>query len=107
MIVCSTCGLSKDLCVCEDIAKGRQEIKIMIQKKKFGKEYTVIKGLNEKEIDIKDVAKKLKNRFACGGTAKNGKIELQGNHIRTQDAKKLLKDAFGELGFSQDTINIK
>ncbi|MAG38732.1 stress response translation initiation inhibitor YciH [Candidatus Woesearchaeota archaeon] len=99
--ICTTCGLPKDLCVCETIAKESQEIKVTTIKKKFGKKYTVIKGLNEHEIDLKDLTKKLKNKFACGGTAKEGVIELQGDHL------KQIKSELVSLGFSPETVNVK
>ena len=98
--VCPKCGLPKDLCVCETIAKKEQKIRIRIEKRKFGKLITIIEGVDEKDIDIKDLAKKLKNKLACGGTAKEGKIELQGDHA--QKAKELLIS----LGFSSDTVSI-
>jgi len=98
---CTTCGLPKELCVCETIAKESQKIEVVLIKKKFGKISTVIRGLNQNEINLKDLAKKLKNRFACGGTAKEGIIELQGNHL------KELKTELVKLGFSPDTIEVK
>ena len=98
--VCPKCGLPKDLCVCETIAKKEQQIRIKVEKRKFGKLITTIAGIDEKDIDIKDLAKKLKNKLACGGTAKEGKIELQGDHA--QKAKKILVS----LGFSPDTVTI-
>jgi len=99
--ICSTCGLPKDLCVCETIAKESQKIIVKIEKKKFGKKYTIIKGLNSKEIDLKDLAKKLKSKFACGGTAKNNMIELQGDH------KIKVKKALISFGFALETIEVK
>ena len=99
--ICSTCGLPKELCVCETIAKESQKITAVLEKRKFGKPYTVISGIDEKEINIKDLAKKLKEKFACGGTAKDGKIELQGNHV----AK--VRQALVSLGFAPETIEIK
>ena len=45
-------GLPKELSVWENIAKQDQEIIVELEKKKFGKVYTVIRGLNEKDIDI-------------------------------------------------------
>jgi translation initiation factor 1 len=99
--ICNTCGLPSDLCICEDIAKESQRIVVQIEKKKFGKEYTVISGLNESEIDLKELAKKLKSKFACGGTAKDGKIELQGNHL--QQTPQVLTS----YGFSPETIDVK
>jgi len=99
--ICSTCGLPKELCVCETIAKESQEINLSLEKKKFGKNYTVVKGIDEKEIDLSDLTKKLKNKLACGGTAKDGKIELQGNHMNR--VREILLD----MGFSPDTIVMK
>ena len=99
--ICNTCGLPKELCVCEAIAKESQKITVILDKKKFGKQYTVITGINEHEVDIKDLAKKLKNKFACGGTAKEGAIELQGDHRRNA------KEELIKLGFLADTIEVK
>jgi len=98
---CRTCGLPKELCVCETIAKESQKIEVGLVKKKFGKINTVIKGINKHEVNLKDLAKKLKNRFACGGTAKDGIIELQGSHLKN------IKSELVKLGFSPDTIEIR
>lgn len=100
MNVCATCGLSKDLCVCESIAKESQKITITVEQKKFGKKYTVIEGIDQKEIDLEKLAKTLKAKLACGGTVKNNKIELQGEHI--QKAKEILI----QNGFAPETIII-
>lgn len=96
--VCPTCGLPKELCVCETIAKEDQIITVRIVKRKFGKLITVIQGMDQKQIDLRDLAKKLKSRFACGGTVKEGVIELQGNHA--EKAKKELIT----LGFKPESI---
>lgn len=98
--ICEVCGLPQELCVCESIAKENQEIKISIVKKKFGKKNTVVEGIDTKQIDLKDLSKKLKNLLACGGTAKDNKIELQGDHINK------VKDELINLGFPQETIKI-
>ncbi|HJO01910.1 MAG: translation initiation factor [Candidatus Woesearchaeota archaeon] len=99
--ICTKCGLVKELCVCETIAKESQLIKVFLENKKFRKVYTIIEGIDQKEIGIKDLAKKLKAQFACGGTAKEGKIELQGNH------KNKVKAILVDMGFSPDSIEIK
>ena len=96
--ICSKCGLPKDLCVCQTIAKEGQRIKVKIEKRKFGKLITVIYGINKKEIDLRELAKELKTKFACGGTVKGDTIELQGEH-----AEKT-KEELTKLGFSQDSI---
>jgi len=99
--ICPKCGLPKELCVCEAIAKESQIIKVYVIKKKFGKKYTVIEGIDSKEIDLKDLAKKLKTKFACGGTAKEGRIELQGDH------KQRVRENLVQMGFSQETIDVR
>jgi translation initiation factor 1 len=99
--ICSTCGLVKELCVCESIAKESQKITIYVEKKKFNKPYTIVQGLDAKEIDLKDTAKKLKSELACGGTIKDGKIELQGVHMNR------IKDILIRMGFSPSTIEIR
>ncbi len=99
--ICPKCGLPKELCVCEAIAKESQIIKVYVIKKKFGKKYTLIEGIDSKEIDLKDLAKKLKTKFACGGTAKEGRIELQGDH------KQRVRENLVQMGFSKETIDVR
>jgi translation initiation factor 1 len=94
-------GLPKELSAWDNIAKENQKITIGIIKKKFGKQYTIIEGINASEINIKDVTKKLKNKFACGGTVKKEVIELQGNHLTSA------KEALVDFGFAPETIEIK
>lgn len=99
--VCAVCGLPQDLCVCEAIAKEEQKIVIQVVKRRFGKLATLVEGLDAKTINLKDLAKKLKTKLACGGTAKNGIIELQGKH------EEKTKEELIHLGFSADAIIIK
>jgi len=99
--ICPKCGLVKELCVCETIAKENQLIKVFLERKKFRKFSTIIEGIDQKEIDIKDLAKKLKEGFACGGTVKEGKIELQGDH------KNKVKGILVGMGFPPDSIEVK
>src|SRR3989338_5104142 len=99
--ICVTCGLPNDLCVCETIAKESQKITVKLEKKKFGKKYTVVHGIEGKEIDLKELTRKLKNALACGGTVKEGKIELQGDH--KLKVKKILEG----MGFPSSTIELK
>lgn len=94
-------GLPKELGAMDNIKKEDQKIKVKIIRKKFGKKYTVITGMNETEVDMKDIAKQLKTKFACGGTAKDGKIELQGDH------KRKMKKELVKLGFTPESIETK
>ena len=99
--ICSKCGLPKDLCVCETIAIEAQKIKVYVENKKFNKVYTIIDGIDAKTVDMKELTKTLKNKFACGGTMKDGKIELQGNH------KNKVMKILVETGFAPETIEIR
>lgn len=97
MDICPKCGLPKEACVCEGIAKTEQKIKISIVKKRYGKIVTTITGIDP-DIDMKQIAKKLKTRLACGGTVKNNAIELQGEH------RKKTQEILEELGFLAEAV---
>ena len=97
MEICPKCGLPKQACVCENIAKGVENIKVTAEKKRYGKYVTIVSGLNE--VNVKEVAKALKNELACGGTFRANEIELQGDH------RKKIKEALVKLGFNPETID--
>lgn len=99
--ICPTCGLNKDLCVCEAIALEGQRIKIKLEQRKFGKISTLVEGMNSKDIDLKEITKKLKTRLACGGTLKNNVIELQGSHVGK------VREELIKLGFKKETISVE
>jgi len=98
MEICPKCGLPKQACVCEQIVKSSQRIQIATDKKRYGKIVTVVTGF-ESGIDVKKIAKALKNELACGGTYKDGMIELQGDH------RKKIKSILVELGFEEESIS--
>ena len=78
--ICSVCGLPDELCMCEEIAKEQQLIRVTNDKRRYGKTVTIVEGFDASDIDIDELARTLKNRCAAGGTAKKGRIELQGQH---------------------------
>ena len=94
MSVCDKCGLPDDLCVCEEIVKESQRVKITTATRRWGKQMTIIEGFDDPNIDLRDLTKKLKAKCACGGTVKEGHIELQGAHV--DKIKKILID----MGYS-------
>ena len=98
MEICPKCGLPEQACVCEQIVKSSQRIKVATDRKRYGKIVTVVTGF-ESGIDVKKIAKSLKNELACGGTYKDGMIELQGDH-RTKIRALLV-----ELGFDEESIS--
>ncbi|MEA1993997.1 MAG: stress response translation initiation inhibitor YciH [Euryarchaeota archaeon] len=96
--ICPKCGLPKELCVCEEIAKPEQKIRIYTSRRRFGKLMTVIKGISSSDIELNELSTTLKSKCACGGTVKNGTVELQGNQI--EKVKKILID----MGYNEDMI---
>jgi translation initiation factor 1 len=92
--ICPKCGLPKEICVCEDIAREQQKITIKVDKRRYGKMMTIVDGLNPNELDIDSLITKLKKKCASGGTIKEGKIELQGDH------RHKVKETLEEMGFT-------
>ena len=73
MEICPKCGLPMQACVCEQIVKSAQKIRVTTDKKRYGKVVTLINGFGS-GIDIKKIAKELKNGLACGGTFREGEL---------------------------------
>jgi translation initiation factor 1 len=57
--ICPHCGLPKELCVCETIAKESQEISICLENKKFGK-MVALSGIKIIDVPIEEAIKELK-----------------------------------------------
>ena len=96
MEICPKCGLPIQACICGEIGKSEQKIKIEDVKRKYGKVITLVTGF--RDIDMKRILKELKQVLACGGTIKNGIIELQGDH------KSKVKPVLIKLGFDENSI---
>jgi len=82
----------------EELAKSAQRIKVSTDKKRYGKIVTIVSGF-DKGVDIKKIAKTLKNELACGGTFKDNQVELQGDHT------KKIKPILVSLGFDEESIS--
>ena len=85
----------------EEIAKEQQKIKVKVDKRKWGREVTIIEGIDEKAVDIKGLLKTLKRSLGCGGTYKDRIIELQGDH------RFKVKEILVKEGFSPDNIEVE
>lgn len=96
----SLTGLPKELGIGESITKESQSITIRTVKRRFGKLMTLAEGF-EKEVNLREISKKLKSSLACGGTVKEKTIELQGNH------KDKVKQELIKYGFSKDSISVQ
>jgi len=92
-------GLPEDL---EDslksVSEETQKLIIRMDKRSYGKTVTIIEGI-EPEL-AKDTLKKLKSMLGCGGTYKDGKIELQGDHLEK------IQRVLVQLGFKEENIEI-
>ncbi len=92
--ICPTCGLPDEVCVCEEIAKEQQDISIYTVRRRYGKVVTIVDGIDTSDIDIESLCKDLKRACASGGTVKDGRIELQGDH------KSKVTEKLNQMGFN-------
>ncbi len=99
--ICGNCGLPLDLCVCEELEKEETRIVVRLEMRRFRKPTTMIEGLNPKRTDLEKIAHQLKSKFACGGTAKDGYILLQGDH------RDSISDQLVQLGFNESSIEVQ
>ena len=95
---CPKCGLPQELCVCDEMTRRGQKIRVRNDKRSYGKLVTIVSGFDN--VDVDKIAKELKRKLACGGTAKDNVIELQGNH------KSKVKNVLAGMGFSEDMIDV-
>lgn len=99
--ICATCGLPKDLCACGEIEKEQQRIRIRLESRRFGKPATIVDGIDDKNTNLAGIAQKLKTHCACGGTAKNGQIVLQGDH------REKVRQFLIRLGYPDENIELQ
>ena len=93
---CPDCSQPVDACTCsrmtipegDGIARVRRETK-----GRGGKTVTTIGGVPLAEEPLKELASALKKRCGCGGSLKDGVIEIQGDHVELLLAE-LLKRGF-------------
>ncbi|KXB07098.1 translation initiation factor Sui1 [candidate division MSBL1 archaeon SCGC-AAA382C18] len=88
--ICPICGLPEEICTCEGIAHEQENVRVFLEGRSYGKTVTVIDGLDSGVRSLEEQASELKKSFGCGGTVKDGHIELQGNH--RERVKKTLAD---------------
>ena len=84
----------------DQLARSEQNIEVSIDERSYNKEMTIIDGLKD-EVDIDELSSTLKSKLACGGTAKNGKIQLQGDHTYR------IEDVLVDEGFDRSQIDIQ
>ena len=98
--ICSKCGLPKEICACDALVKEEAvRIKVYTTKAKFKKLVTIVQGIGASELD--KTAKELKTKLACGGSAKEGVVVLQGVHTRK------VRDILVAMGYNPKTIDVR
>ncbi len=88
-VVCEVCGLPKEICVCEELSREQAPLRVRIDTRRYGKAVTIVEGFTA-DANVEGLAKELKRFVAAGGTAKDGHIELQGDH--RQKVVAMLRD---------------
>lgn len=87
--VCESCGKPTQSCICRQKARtakpavsGAVRVGRETSGRK-GKGVTVVTGLSLSEADLEELGSTLKRRCGCGGTVRDGVIEIQGEHRDT------------------------
>lgn len=85
--MCPVCGNPIDQCVCKQeqsnpVGDGIVRVGRETTGRK-GKGVTTITGIPLSTSELKHLARELKARCGCGGTVKDGIIEIQGDHRDT------------------------
>jgi translation initiation factor 1 len=76
----------------KDAEPGKQTIRVGLDKKRrAGKTVTMAIGFQHTEEALARVAQTLKKKCGSGGTAREGEIEIQGDHVAkvTDELRKL------------------
>lgn len=61
---------------------SKQTIRVVIdRKRRAGKSVTIASGFHLKAESLSELAAALKKRCGAGGTAEDGEIEIQGDHV--------------------------
>jgi translation initiation factor 1 len=84
----------------KELDKSETHLTVRVEFRRWGKPVTVIQGLPKTGRSLAEVAHKLKERLATGGTAKEGVIMLQGDH------RARIKGELVKLGFPEDHIEV-
>lgn len=85
--VCDRCGAPESACTCPPIVPApvrippeTQTARLAVEKRPKGKVVTIVSDLDPEGNDLVELASKLKAACGAGGTLKDGRIEIQGDH---------------------------
>lgn len=62
-----------------DLDRATQALTVRTEERRYGKRMVVVEGFDS-DTDLDALASALKSALGTGGTAKAGRIELQGDH---------------------------
>ncbi len=84
--MCPACRLAMAACQCaaRSRAAPRGDGKVRVSRetqRRGGKTVTVVRGLLLDDAALSVLAKRLRQACGCGGTSKEGVIEVQGDHV--------------------------
>ena len=88
--ICPTCGLPKEICVCEDLGRETTVLTVGLDTRRYGKYVPVVRGLESDVEEAEKLARELKRALATGGSGKDGVIVLQGD--RKKDVVRILQE---------------
>jgi len=98
--MCPSCGKQSAKCKCKCKKNKnhtpRRDGKVRVErstKGRKGKGVSLISGLPLGNSELKQLAKKLKQKCGTGGTVKNGVVEIQGDH------RDFLVEELNSLGY--------
>ena len=105
---CDRCGQPESECNCPPpveeprrIPPEKQTARLKLEKRPKGKIVTIIGALDPDGNDLPALTGRLKTLCGAGGTLKDGRIELQGDHLKAAET------ALQEIGYktrrNQDT----
>ncbi|ELZ81511.1 translation initiation factor [Haloferax larsenii] len=72
-----------------DLDRATQELTVRTETRRYGKQMVIIEGF-QTDTDIDDLASDLKSALGTGGTVKDDRIEIQGDHEKR--VRELLRD---------------
>lgn len=81
--MCPVCRQQAAACLCKaaPVIKGDGLVRVSLQTKgRGGKSVTLVKGLALDAVALAQLGKQLRTACGCGGTVKDGVIEVQGEH---------------------------
>src|SRR5213078_1311658 len=82
--ICPTCGLPKEICVCEDLGRETTQLSVEMDTRRYGKAVTVVRGLETKPDEAEKLARDLKKGLATGGSGKGvvSLLQAKGYNVR-------------------------